>query len=57
MDIEEIIEAQGWDEASVRSLFDRYLEITGQQDRFAEFLQHEADEENVESESVSTGED
>lgn len=44
--IEEIIEAQGWDDATVNELLFRYIENQGSMDVLRDFLEQTADEEN-----------
>ncbi len=44
--IEEIIEAQGWDDATVNDLLFQYVENQGSMDALRDFLERAAGEEN-----------
>lgn len=52
MDIEEIIEKQGWDMSSVMALLFRFIEDKGMNEELSDFLEKRAAEENEESESA-----
>lgn len=48
MDIDEIIEQQGWDDNSVKELLFRYVGQQGSMDALRDFLAQVAEEENYE---------
>jgi hypothetical protein len=51
LSIEEIIEAQGWNEASVNDLLFSYIENQGSMDALRDFLEKAAGEENSSEQS------